>query len=83
MNADDVQSFNLDDIPLLPLLLQTGYLTIKSTQRRGVATTYTLGYPNIEVRQSLNNKLAEMNVNERNASRILATIPGIAGSLFN
>jgi len=65
MNADDVQSFNFDDIPLLPLLLQTGYLTIKSTRRRGISTVYTLGYPNLEVRQSLNNKLAEMDVNER------------------
>lgn len=64
MNASDIQSFNIETIPLLPLLLQTGYLTIKSTYRRGIVTMYTLSYPNLEVRQSLNDCLAEMNVDQ-------------------
>lgn len=64
MSADDVQSFNIDTIPLLPLLLQTGYLTIKSTYRRGGAIMYVLSYPNFEVKRSLNNSLAEMNVDQ-------------------
>jgi len=64
MNASGIQSFNIEAIPLVPLLLQTGYLTIKSTRLRGTVTMYTLGYPNFEVRQSLNDCLAEMNVAE-------------------
>ena len=62
MNATDLQSFEIEKIPLLPLLLQTGYVTIKSVQRRGTVTMYRLSYPNLEVRQSLNDRLAEMNV---------------------
>ncbi len=65
MSANSVQSFNIEAIPLLPLLLQTGYLTIKSTRRRGNVLMYTLSYPNFEVRQSLNDCLAEISVNER------------------
>jgi hypothetical protein len=64
MSAGDVDSFDFEEIPLLPLLLQTGYLTIKSTYRRGIVTRYVLSYPNLEVRQSLNDRLAQMNVNE-------------------
>ncbi len=64
MNINDIESFNIEAIPLLPLLLQTGYLTIKSTYRRGIVTMYTLSYPNLEVRQSLNDCLAEMNVDK-------------------
>lgn len=41
--------FDADAIPLPALLLQTGYLTIKSVED----TTYLLGFPNIEVQSSL------------------------------
>lgn len=44
----DVDSYNLTPIPLL---YQTGYLTLKSYDRR--FNSYTLGYPNHEVEQSL------------------------------
>lgn len=65
MNVTDLQSFEIEEIPLLPLLLQTGYVTIKSTRQLGSVTKYRLSYPNLEVRQSLNDRLAQMNVNER------------------
>lgn len=64
ISEDEIESFNIETIPLLPLLLQTGYLTIKSTYRRGGVTMYVLNYPNFEVKRSLNNSLAEMYVDE-------------------
>ena len=39
------------------LLFQTGYLTIDTEERRAGRTVYRLGYPNREVRQSLNDHL--------------------------
>ena len=40
------------------LLFQTGYLTILGRRRLGARTVYRLGYPNLEVRQSLNESLS-------------------------
>ena len=37
---------------MLPLLYQTGYLTITGSSRDGVYTQYTLGFPNDEVRNA-------------------------------
>ncbi len=44
------ESFELDNIDVVALLFQTGYLTIKSVDEFHI---YTLGYPNREVRQSM------------------------------
>ncbi len=38
--------------PLVPLLFQTGYLTIKDVEIEGIQTYYLLDYPNREVRHS-------------------------------
>ncbi|MEN0049414.1 MAG: hypothetical protein AAF806_20305 [Bacteroidota bacterium] len=35
------------------LLFQTGYLTIKKTEKVGFERRYILGYPNAEVRKSM------------------------------
>ena len=40
------------DLQPLPLLVQTGYLTIKSAEKMGDVRYYTLGYPNLEISQS-------------------------------
>ena len=45
--------FDVEDIATEALLFQTGYLTILERERLG-ETFYRLGYPNREVRQSLN-----------------------------
>ena len=45
-------SMNFQTYPLIPLLFQTGYLTISRTEKDGVRTTYYLSYPNEEVRYS-------------------------------
>ena len=56
-NSDLLSTFDVDAIATEALLFQTGYLTIHHTERRGSRTYYRLGYPNLEVRQSLNESL--------------------------
>ncbi|MCD8525016.1 MAG: ATP-binding protein [Gammaproteobacteria bacterium] len=64
VNEDDLDAFDIETLPLPTLLLQTGYLTIASSQRRGAMMTYILSYPNLEVRMSLNNRLSRMAVSD-------------------
>ena len=52
-----LSAFDVDHIGTEALLFQTGYLTIQSEERLGGETLYRLGYPNREVRQSLNRSL--------------------------
>ena len=52
-----LSSFDVDDMTTEALLFQTGYLTIKNQRRIGGQIYYTLGYPNQEVYQSLNELL--------------------------
>ena len=52
-----LSAFDVDHIATEALLFQTGYLTIHGAERRGERTRYRLGYPNREVRQSLNESL--------------------------
>ena len=62
-----LSSFDVDDIAAEALLFQTGYLTILEERSLGGKALYRLGYPNREVRQSLNECLLEYLV--RNTSR--------------
>ena len=62
-----LSSFDVDDIATEALLFQTGYLTILEERSLGGKALYRLGYPNREVRQSLNEYLLECLV--RNTSR--------------
>ena len=52
-----LSTFDVDDIATEALLFQTGYLTITGEERLGGRVRYRLGYPNREVRQSLNEYL--------------------------
>ena len=54
-----LSSFDVDAIATEALLFQTGYLTIHRTERRRSRIYYRLGYPNLEVRQSLNESLLD------------------------
>ena len=49
-----LSSFDVGEIEPEALLFQTGYLTVRGVESRGGRTYYRLGYPNREVRQSLN-----------------------------
>ena len=58
VGTDELLSkFDVDDISTEALLFQTGYLTITRAEPRGGEMFYRLGYPNREVRQSLNRSL--------------------------
>ncbi len=51
IGRDEIKAYDIEDLEIIPLLLQTGYLTIKEIEDRIV---YTLGYPNFEVEQGFN-----------------------------
>ncbi len=58
VGSDELLStFDVDDIATEALLFQTGYLTIIDAEDLGGKRLYCLGYPNREVRQSLNESL--------------------------
>ena len=48
-----LSSFDVERISMEALLFQTGYLTITGEEVRNGSPRYRLGYPNLEVRQSL------------------------------
>jgi hypothetical protein len=50
-------SFDPNHIEAIPLLFQTGYLTVKSKEQTEDVPKYTLGVPNMEVHQSLSEYL--------------------------
>jgi hypothetical protein len=51
--------YDVEQLSPLPLMVQTGYLTIKSTQTRGRETKYELGYPNYEIENSFSTWLSQ------------------------
>ena len=53
-----LSAFDVGDMATEALLFQTGYLTIRDHERAGGRVVYRLGYPNQEVRQSLNDSLS-------------------------
>ena len=65
-----LSTFDIDRIATEALLFQTGYLTITETENLGGKFFYRLGYPNREVRQSLNESLLDYLV--RNSTRLMA-----------
>ena len=54
-----MSSFDVGDIDLRALMFQAGYLTIIGEERRRTRTLYRLGYPNLEVRESMAHGLLE------------------------
>lgn len=57
MTESMFNSFDVKSIQLETLLFQTGYLTIRDVSYRGITKVYHLGYPNIEVKHSLNDSI--------------------------
>ena len=58
-SAQLLDAFDVEHIATEALLFQTGYLTILGKESRFGNVFYRLGYPNREVRQSLNDSLLE------------------------
>ena len=56
-SSELLSTFNVDDMATEALLFQTGYLTITEEKNLGGMRLHRLGYPNREVRQSLNESL--------------------------
>ena len=54
-----LSAFDVERISVEALLFRTGYLTITGEERRNGRPHYRLGYPNLEVRQSLGEVLLE------------------------
>ena len=52
-----LSAFDVDEMSVEALLFQTGYLTIADEDASNGLVEYRLGYPNQEVRQSLNDRL--------------------------
>ena len=50
-------AFLPSEVKLVPLMYQTGYLTIKETKSIGDRTKYRLGFPNFEVEESFYTRL--------------------------
>ncbi len=60
-------TYEIETLSILPLLFQTGYLTIKGYEP--ARRVYTLGYPNFEVEEAfLTYLLAEFNEQERSVN---------------
>ena len=57
LGEEDFSSYEIEHIQVLPLLFQTGYLTIAKAEERRGSWRYTLGFPNREVRESFNHRL--------------------------
>ena len=64
-SAKLLSTFDVGDIATEALLFQTGYLTILNREDRGGNRYYRRGYPNREVRQSLNASLLGYLVKDR------------------
>ena len=62
---DLLSTFDVGEIATEALLFQTGYLTLLGFEDRGGDRFYRLGYPNREVRQSLNKSLLGYLVKDR------------------
>ena len=54
-----LSTFDVDNMPVEALLFQAGYLTIDKVRRLPGMAQYTLRFPNLEVRSSLNGALLE------------------------
>lgn len=74
--ADAFNIFEPDNIRLLPLLYQTGYLTIK--KYNSALSAFTLAYPNHEVRLALNSHLLRFfTEKEESASDIMYLVQAL------
>ena len=74
VGSDELLStFDVDDIATEALLFQTGYLTITDEEDVGGELVYRLGYPNREVRQSLNRSLLRYLVQDATRQRANST----------
>jgi hypothetical protein len=75
VTLEELCQYEIDSLKILPLLYQSGYLTIKGCEED--IGLYHLGYPNAEVRSALANQLSEyyINVSDANKRALMSTLP--------
>jgi hypothetical protein len=73
IHQDDLGNFDIENLKIVPVLFQTGYLTIV---KEDIFNTYVLGFPNMEVRESYLRHLLETYIDSpmSPSSRILTDI---------
>jgi len=59
-----IDSFDIEEIELEPILFQTGYLTIKEVKHKSIGVNYILSYPNLETKYSFNNYIIKYLTNQ-------------------
>lgn len=71
VNAGDLGNFDIENLQILPILFQTGYLTI--TGENALFRNLTLSFPNLEVKDSYLRNLADVYINSplNTSSKIL------------
>jgi hypothetical protein len=78
LSYDDFRKFDVENMNAVPVLYQSGYLTITDyNEKRG---TYNLGYPNDEVRTSFASSLADVYIpikDDRKTPLVLALIDSL------
>ncbi|MEB3315683.1 MAG: AAA family ATPase, partial [Candidatus Melainabacteria bacterium] len=70
VNGDFLNSYDVENVPLIPVLYDTGYLTIKDYSVRNNITRYELAYPNFEVKTSLTESFLRVYGDESRPERI-------------
>jgi hypothetical protein len=73
IHQDDLGNFDIKNLKIIPVLFQTGYLTIV---KEDIFNSYVLGFPNMEVRESYLRHLLETYIDSpmSPSSRILTDI---------
>lgn len=77
-----LKSYDVDSVPLLPILYDTGYLTIKDFSVRNDITRYTLCYPNFEVKNSLIESLLKVYIDEKRPERANAITEALEDAIL-
>jgi hypothetical protein len=75
---DGYDPANIDEVPLL---FQTGYLTVKKIELTGIRAQYTLGIPNMEVKEALMKHLLSA-YSANNVATIHSMIPRIQSQIY-
>ena len=56
-DVSQIEAYDIEQLQLMPLMVQTGFLTIKTYNEK--RSTFTLGYPNWEVRKAFSSMILE------------------------
>ncbi|MFM7369086.1 MAG: hypothetical protein ACKO2Z_15115, partial [Sphaerospermopsis kisseleviana] len=81
MPSELLNTYDIQSLPLIPIMFDSGYLTIQDYSIRNDLTTYTLNYPNFEVKNSFNDNLLPA-FTEKPTDRVSLEISSIASAIL-